>query len=45
VLSLDEGLDGGADIAVAVSSLTSRVAALEAENKALREKAAAQAVG
>lgn len=34
-----------ADIAVAVSSLTSRIAALEAENKALREKAAAQAVG
>jgi len=28
-----------------VSSLTSRIAALEAENKALREKAAAQAVG
>jgi hypothetical protein len=31
-----------ADIAVAVSSLTSRMAELEAENKALRERIAAQ---
>jgi uncharacterized protein len=34
-----------ADIAVAVTSLTDRIAELEAENKALRDKAAVQAVG